>query len=156
MNHLDLINLTVLMEFTRGIPEIVVGLIDGPVAINQPDLASEKIREIPGKMRGMCAQASSVACAHGTFVAGILSAKRTSTAPAICPFCSLLLRPIFAETTPGNEQMPSATPEELAEAISETVDAGARAINLSAALVQPSAKGEPKLQEALDHAMQRG
>src|SRR6266581_2894817 len=105
MNHLDLIKLTALMELTRGRPEMVVGLIDGPVAINHSDLASEKIREIPGKMRGICAQASSVACAHGTFVAGILLAKRTSTAPAICPVCTLLVHPIFAETTPSNEQM---------------------------------------------------
>ena len=29
-------------------------------------------------------------------------------APAICPDCTLLLRPIFAETTSGREQMPSA------------------------------------------------
>src|SRR5437763_3228913 len=104
------------MARTSGTPEIVVGLLDGPVATNHPDLASENIREIPGSMLGMCAQASSTACAHGTFVAGILCAKRTSVAPAICPNCTLLVRPIFAETTSGNGQVPSATPEELAAA----------------------------------------
>ena len=52
--------------------------------------------------------------------------------------------------------MPSATPEELAEAIIDSVDAGARVINLSSALVRPSPKGESKLEEALNHAAQRG
>jgi hypothetical protein len=40
MNHLDLIKLTALMERTSGQPEIMVGLLDGPVATNHPDLAS--------------------------------------------------------------------------------------------------------------------
>jgi hypothetical protein len=52
--------------------------------------------------------------------------------------------------------MPSAIQEELAEAIIESVDAGARVINLSSALVRPSPKGEGKLEEALNHASHRG
>jgi subtilisin family serine protease len=52
--------------------------------------------------------------------------------------------------------MPSATPEELAAAIVEAVEAGARVINLSAALAQPSTRGERNLKEALDLAMARG
>jgi subtilisin family serine protease len=89
-------------------------------------------------------------------VAGILFARRGSVAPAICPGCTLLLRPIFAEAAEGNGNMPSATSDELAEAIIESVDAGARVINLSSALVRPSAKGESKLEEALNHAAHRG
>jgi subtilisin family serine protease len=149
----DLVKLKALMELTSGRPEIVVGLIDGPIVMNHPDLAGENIREVPGKS-GACAQASSVACMHGTFVAGILSAKRNSTAPAICPNCTLLVRPIFSETA-QNGQMPSATPEELAAAIIETIHAGARVINLSVALAQPSSKGERMLEEALDYAAMR-
>jgi hypothetical protein len=76
-------------------------------------------------------------------------------APAICPGCTLMLRPIFAEAVNGNRDMPSATPEELADAIVDSVDAGARVINLSSALVQPSAKGEGKLEEALNYAAHR-
>lgn len=172
ISPLDLIKLSALMELTSGRPEITVGLIDGPVVINHPDLAGENIREIPGKLSGTCAQASSAACMHGTFVAGILCGKRNSSAPAICSNCTLLVRPIFAETALGNgqtrsesfdfaqgrpvEPMPSATPQELAEAIIECIDAGARLINLSAALAQPSSKGERELEEALDYAARRG
>ncbi len=116
MSHLGLVKLTALMERTSGKPEIVVGLLDGPVAINHPDLATEHIREIPGNIRSACAQTKSIACMHGTFVAGILCAKRNSNAPAICPNCTLLVRPIFAEAQVGSLQLPSATPEELAAA----------------------------------------
>jgi subtilisin family serine protease len=52
--------------------------------------------------------------------------------------------------------MPSATPEELAKAIVDTVDAGARVINLSAGLAQPSSKGDRQLREALDYTARRG
>jgi subtilisin family serine protease len=152
MGPLDLVNLTRLMERTSGRAEIKVGLIDGPVAMDDPDLAGQKIQEVPGKLGGACSRASSVACMHGTFVAGMLCARRGSVAPAICPGCTLLVRPIFAETTSTNGDMPSAMPEELASAIIETINAGARLINLSAALARPSPKGERELEEALGYA----
>lgn len=149
---LDLVKLTPLMVQTRGRSDVLIGLIDGPVLMNHPELAREHIREIPGSVPGACSQASSAACRHGTFVAGILAGKRGSTAPAICPNCTLLVRPIFSEATPSNGQIPSAGPEELAAAIVDCMTAGARVINLSAALAQPSAKGYQELEEALDYA----
>lgn len=48
--------------------------------------------------------------------------------------------------------MPSAAPRELAAAIFECIEAGARVLNLSAGLAYPSSKGERDLEEALDHA----
>jgi len=156
MGPLDLINLTPLMERTSGIPKIKVGLIDGPVVLDHPDLATENILAVSGKLPAVCTQASSAACMHGTFVAGILCAKRDSPAPAICPNCTLLVRPIFSETISGNGQLPSATPEELAAAIVECIDAGAGILNLSATLAQPSAKDERQLEDALDYAARRG
>ncbi len=152
MGPLDVVHLTPLMERTSGRAEIKVGLIDGPVAMDHPDLARQNIHEVPGKVAGACSKASSLACMHGTFVAGMLAAKRGSVAPAICPACTLLVRPIFAEMASTNGDMPSAMPEELAAAIIETVNAGARVINLSAALARPSPKGERQLEEALNYA----
>jgi len=156
MSPLDLIMLSPLMDRTSGRAGIAIGLIDGPVAMDHPDLAGENIRAVPGKVRGQCVQANSAACTHGTFVAGILCGKRGSAAPAICPQCTLLVRPIFAEAMPGDGQMPSATPAELATAIIECIDAGARVVNLSVGLAQPSSKDERELEEALDHAARRG
>jgi subtilisin family serine protease len=156
MGPLDLVNLTSLMQRTGGSAQVTIALIDGPVNTSHPDLADSSIQEIPGGLRGTCARASSTACMHGTFVAGILSAKRGSSAPAICPGCTLLVRPIFAEAINTNGDMPSATPTELALAIVDTVKAGARVINLSAALLQPSALRARELSQALDFAAARG
>jgi subtilisin family serine protease len=156
MDPTDLANLTPLMQRTSGRPEIGIGLIDGPVAITHPDLAGENVREVPGKLGAVCARASGAACSHGTLVAGILGAKRGCAAPAICPGCTLLIRPIFAETFFTNSDTPSASPEELAEAIGDTVRAGARVLNLSAALAQPSPRGDRELTEALDYAGRGG
>jgi hypothetical protein len=48
MDPLDLVKLTALMERTGGSPEVTIGLIDGPVAMDHPELASQPIREIRG------------------------------------------------------------------------------------------------------------
>lgn len=149
-----LVKLDSLMQRSTGASDVVIGLIDGPVALDHPDLATSHIR-VAGSGGGACSMASSIACQHGTFVAGILAARRGSSAPAICPDCTLLVRPIFPETTAYSDGMPAATPIELAAAIREMVEAGARIINLSAALLQPTAIGVQRLQEALDFAASR-
>jgi subtilisin family serine protease len=156
MNSLDLMKLTPLMERTSGIPDVKIGLIDGPVATRHPHLINGRFVEISGTNGAACHQADSTACLHGTFIAGILSANRGSVAPAICPNCTLLIRPIFTDTTLGRDAVPSATSRELAAAIIECIDAGARVINLSLALAEPSIKGEQLLEESLDHALRRG
>jgi subtilisin family serine protease len=156
LDPLDLVKLTPLMRIASGRTETRVALIDGPVATTHPELSGTKILELPGKIGGTCQRATSLACMHGTFVAGILSARRGSAAPAICPDCTLIVRPIFPEATSAKGQMPSATPEELASAIIECIEAGAHVINLSAALANPSAKGERRLEEALGYSARRG
>lgn len=142
------------MARTAGRREVVVGLLDGPVAIGHPDLASASIRELTG-VAGRCTQVSSSVCRHGTFIAGILTARRGCGAPAICPGCSLLVRPVFGETTGEVERLPSASPQQLAEAIGECVDSGAWVLNLSAASPEPSTRVEQQLRDALDYAASR-
>jgi subtilisin family serine protease len=155
MGPLELVRLDRLMERSSGRAQVVIGLIDGPVAMDHPDLVGSNMR-VTGSKGGSCSLSGSVACQHGTFVAGILSARRGSSAPAICPDCTLLLRPIFPERDAADGDMPSASPEELASAISDAIGAGANVINLSAALAQPSSRGERELEQALDYASKRG
>lgn len=150
---LSLIRLGGLMARHSGSPKIAIGLIDGPVATRHPDLVAERITPLQSSDPGCI---SGAACAHGTFVAGILLAQRGSGAPAICPHCSLLSRPIFSDF--GAEPMagPTADPGMLAAAVVECVDAGARIINVSAALSRRSPQAEGCLEAAFDHAMRHG
>jgi subtilisin family serine protease len=143
------------MERTSGRPEITIGLVDGPVLIQHPQLAGARVRELPGRTAATCSRATSTACMHGTFVAGILAAPRSSPAPSISPGCTLLVRPIFTEATSGRDGMPMATPQDLATAIVACVDAGARVINLSLGLAQPSGAAESALEDALAHSVRR-
>src|SRR5215216_184296 len=133
MHALELVGLGELMRHSAGRPELWIGLIDGPVDVNHAHIARENIRELPQSVDGLCTQPDGAACLHGTFVAGILLAKRDSAAPAICPNCTLVVRPIFIELNTRG-QMPTASAPELAAAIVDCIDAGARVINVSAAL----------------------
>ena len=154
MDPLELVKLTPLMQRTLGKPEIVIGLIDGPVVTDHESLPSGVVRSASTTIDSECSRADSIACQHGTFVAGILSAKRGSSAPAICPDCTLLVRPIFGERSSALD-MPSAQPEELADGIVDSIRAGARVLNISAAIQQPSLKSERTLEHALNEAASR-
>jgi len=151
-----LVKLTALMERTRGRAAVKIGVIDGPVLMRHPDLTYDRLRGLSGSQGAQCTQVDSTACRHGTFVTGILAAKRSSPAPAICPDCTVLIRPIFAESRSGDDDMPSATPQELAAAMLECIDGGARVINLSLAVVERPIAGRQQLEEALDQAVRRG
>ena len=153
MMELELVKLWPLMAGTSGPLEVAIGLIDGPIARARPDLEGQNIREL-GVDGVSCSRLNSAACRHGSFVTGMLFAKRGSRAPAICPGCGLVVRSVFLETIAGNERLPCATPEELAAAIVETIDADARILSLSASSLSLSSKGERDLQR--DYAAQRG
>lgn len=156
MRLLELVQLTALMERTEGSADVRIGLVDGPVAMRHPELARDRVRSMTGTMDGTCAQLDSFACRHGTFVAGILLAARSSRAPAICPGCTLLIRPVFTESSARNEEIPVATPMQVAAAISDCITAGTRVINLSLGLGHPSTQGDQALQEVLNRAARRG
>jgi len=92
MDPLERVNLPRLMKRFRGQVEITIGLIDGPVVMDHPELRGN-IREVQGKQGGACGRHKSAACQHGMFVAGILSGRRECVAPAICPECTPELAP---------------------------------------------------------------
>jgi len=155
VRNLELVHLSQLMALTSGASEIVVGMIDGPVVVDHPLLAKENVRVLSDETAQACARAGRTACTHGTFVAGILAAQRNSGAPAICPGCSLLVRPIYRKVT-QDTQLPSATAKEFVEAISGLFDAGVHVINFSGAILSSDAGGEPQITEALNQAAKRG
>jgi subtilisin family serine protease len=151
---LELVKLAPLMRLTQGRPEIAIGLIDGPVNIGHPGFGTARFREVAGNGGG-CLRNGSEACTHGTLVAGVLAAKRGTAVPAICPGCTFLVRPIFREAASANGAT-MATPEAMATAVIDVVDAGARAVNLSVGLINPSPRGVAELNGSLDYAARRG
>jgi subtilisin family serine protease len=155
MNPLQLIKMNSLMSITTGKPEIVIGIIDGPVDTSHPDLKEAKIRKLqtisssPGPV---CSTINNGACFHGTFVAGILCARRGSAAPGISPGCTMIIQPIFSE----KKNRPEVAPRELAAAIVDVVKAGARVINLSIGLSTTSMQEHRELKESFNYAFNKG
>lgn len=150
MNPVDSAGLRPLFDLSSGIPEVKVGLIDGPVDVSHESLRAALIQPVNRPARTACTDLGSPECRHGTFVAGILAGGRGGVAPAICPGCILLVRPLFAESVTGGPVMPQASPYELAAALRETVAAGARIVNLSMAALRLAGPGERALTQALD------
>jgi len=56
ISPLDLVDLRALMGRGQGRPDVTVAIIDGPVALNHPDLAGTTIRYLPGKLKGACSR----------------------------------------------------------------------------------------------------
>ncbi|MFG6299617.1 S8 family serine peptidase, partial [Streptomyces rochei] len=73
--------------------------------------------------------ARDVAATHATSVAGVLVAGRQSGALAICPGVTLVTRSVFRSA--GARAAGTTTWMELADALREIVDAGARIVNMS-------------------------
>jgi len=159
MHPLKLTGLQYLMDISKGNPDIVIGVIDGPIDITHPAFHGSKIELLDSKIVD-CKNANDMACVHGTFVTGILAAKRGSSAPAICPGCKIILNPIFKQNRNNdlNEDtfLPSTTPEEVAKAIIETINMGAKIINLSMSLSTFSLTSYDDLRESYDYALQNG
>jgi subtilisin family serine protease len=145
-----------LMAVTGGSAQVVIGLIDGPVAKGHPGLAGARLRELASAPNEACSLAESAACRHGTAVAGMLCASRQFLPSAICPGCTLLVRPIFSASGTEVGGVANADPEALASAISDCIGAGPSVLNLSVSLGDASRSAANVLSQALDYAARRG
>jgi hypothetical protein len=100
MGYLEEVKLTALITRSGGKLDTKIGFIKGSIIhTHHSDLAVNNLRELPGSK---CTNISRFVCMLGTFIADILSARRHSIAPAICPERTLLIFPIFSKTSTGN------------------------------------------------------
>src|SRR6187431_704453 len=107
MDPLTQTKLSWLMSISGGDIDTKIGLIDGPVDFRHPALRGSNIRTLKGSQRSACENAGDLSCVHGTFIAGILGAKRGFSAPAICPDCDVILNPLFGQDLSSNGKIPS-------------------------------------------------
>lgn len=149
-NPYELIRIQQLMKKTKGSKKIKIGLIDGPVQSSHKLLQSADITLLGN---ATCITQNS-SCTHGTFMAGILAGTQGSGAPGICPVCPLLIRSVFNESNTSGIPVTS-TLKELSKAILETIDAGAKIINLSLGTITPQLSDYPPLYQTLDYAFQK-
>lgn len=154
---LEKVDLRRLMTRTVGRRATRVGLIDGPLATGHPDFSDANIEIVPARNTPAAARASGLAyeaSAHASSVAGILVTRRGSSAPAICPGVTLVVRPVLPSAT--SKDPGTATADDLASAIVEATDAGTHVLNMSLALSAHSHHHHQALRDALDHAFRSG
>jgi subtilisin family serine protease len=158
LDPLQLTRLNILTAISNGSQEVAIGLIDGPIDTDHPALQNVNIRTIGRSSAGTCKRNDSLACIHGTSIAGILCAERGLNAPSICPNCKIVLKPIFVEPSSSNRinDTLKTTQGELADAIIETINAGAQVINLSLGISGSSLAVYHQLQDAYDYACKKG
>jgi hypothetical protein len=128
---------------------VPVAVIDGPYDAGA--LSGTLARAPISLGNGGCRVNANIACNHGTFIMGLLGARRDAFPPGLCPDCKLLHVPLFAD-----EESPSASIDELANAISIAVIAGAKLINLSLAIIGDDKQSHHELALALDRAEASG
>ena len=105
-----------LWAVTKGRPEIVIAVLDGPV--DQASVAGQ------GRL------APSGAVEHGTHVHSIIAGSADAVVPGLAPGCTTLSVPIFAAAASPAQQI--CTQAELAAGIRTALDRKANVINISA------------------------
>ena len=138
-----------LETFAGGVTSLIVAVIDGPYDSNA---LSGIFQRPPVNLGGdgRCLNLNS-GCDHGTFIMGLLGARRSAPIPGLCPNCRLVHVPLFVD-----QNLPSASVGELATAIRVAISAGARLVNLSLAILGDDLQHDAMLAEALDYAGARG
>jgi len=132
-----------------GASAVAVAVIDG--AYDEAAL-SRVLAQAPVSLgHGACGASPNSACDHGTFIMGLLGARRDALIPGLCPDCRLVHIPLFIDVN-----SPSASVGELAAAIRKAVTAGAQLINLSLAILGDDSENHPDLAAALDLAEMSG
>lgn len=151
-NPIDIVRLRQVMARGEGRHSVAIAVIDGPVLIDHAGMLRPPV--VIGDAKAARCAVPGAACSHGTFVAGILAARRGEQAPGICPGCTLFVRPVFQDDSDG--RTPNSSAEAISRAILDCVRAGAKVINLSLAVTKPSASGERAVHDALQVAAGRG
>lgn len=143
-------------SFAGKIPRSRFDLVELPIAVIDGPYDATALSRILAKApislgAGSCGATPNSACDHGTFIMGLLAARRDALIPGLCPGCQILHIPLFID-----EHAPRASIGALANAIMVAVGAGARIINLSLAILGGDSEDDHDLAAALDHAEARG
>jgi cyanobactin maturation PatA/PatG family protease len=140
-----------LWRATRGDPEVLIAVLDGPVDLSHPSLAGARLRVLPSLARqdGPPGEAT----LHGTHVASLIFGQDAGPVRGIAPGCSGLIVPVYGEGGPGS--LVACSQGELAVAIEQALEAGARVINVSGGQFSPAGVAEQPLAEAVRRCAER-
>jgi hypothetical protein len=137
---------------TRGDPRIAVALLDGPVDHSHPSLRGANLTPLPTLVSGDADGGS--ASQHGTHVASLIFGQHDGPVKGVAPGCRGLVLPVFESD--GEEAYRPCSQLDLARAIAQAVQEGARIINVSSGELSPSADAWPLLSNVIADCARQG
>lgn len=137
---------------TLGDNSVCVAVLDGPVDLSHPALASAALE--CRRTLVPCRAGTGAATRHGTQVASILFGRREGGVEGVAPGCRGLILPIFAES--ADSRTLACSQVDLTRAISRAVEGGAKIINISGGQSVPPGGVQALLADVLHLCEARG
>lgn len=126
-----------------GDQEVIIAVLDGPVALDHPALQGADLRVLDTLVQdpaGLGAMSR-----HGTHVTSLIFGQLGSPVQGVAPRCRGLIAPVFPENR--QHRLPQL---DLARAIEQSVEEGAHIINVSGGERSPAGEPEEPLRHALE------
>lgn len=130
---------------TLGDPEICVAVLDGPVDYAHLSLSTAKLTQIETLASG--AVGRGLASRHGTHITSVIFGQHDKLVKGVAPHCTGLIAPIFRDRQDGS--IAPCSQLDLARAVTQAVQAGAKVINISGGEHSLSSVAEPILSDAI-------
>jgi cyanobactin maturation PatA/PatG family protease len=147
-----ILGLTDLWEETLGDPRICIAVLDGPADLSHPSLGKADLSVIETVASGDAL--SGLAAEHGTHIASIVFGQHYGPVKGIAPNCRGLIAPIFKDVI--RESPLPCSQIDLARALLQVLQAGAKIINVSGGQFSPSGMAHPVLADAVRTCAQGG
>jgi len=126
---------------TRGVQDVCIAVLDGPVDLTHPCFAGSDLTRLETLVTEEACKGA--AGQHGTHVASVIFGQPGSPVEGIAPACRGLIAPVFTSAADG--ALAPCSQIDLARAITASVERGAQIINISG--------GELADPQAADHRL---
>ena len=136
---MKIVGLKELWDKTFGDPHVCIAVLDGPVDLSHPSLATANLTQLETLVSISATQGP--ALAHGTHIASGIFGQHDGSIKGIAPGCRGLVVPVFNDGVDGS--IAPCSQLDLARAITQAVQAGAHIINVSGGELSPSGTAHP-------------
>jgi subtilisin family serine protease len=136
---------------TTGSPEVCIAVLDGPVDLAHPAFVGAHLEQLTFGSRR---PADDAATRHGMHVASVIFGQHAGPVRGVAPRCRGVLIPVFESA--GEDAIAPCSQIDLACAIQQATEYGAKIINISGGEYSPSASAHPILADAVRRAAREG
>ena len=147
-NLLTIPGLSELQQRTKGTSDITVAILDGVVDTDHPCFEGANLTRLPTLVQGNASTTGQMST-HGTHIASLIFGQPKTAIEGIAPQCRGLLAPVFADDNRKLSQL------DLARAIEQAAEHGARVINISGGSLTDMGEAEDWLDRAVQMCRDR-